>query len=98
MRDLVAGCMAAYIEEEGVLDLNHLEEAVGSTSQVFAAVHCTLGLVRAWFLPWAATLTGAASDRHTSEGLWLLRGLLRPGLSRACCGQTLGCWAPSGQA
>ena len=53
MRDLVAGCMAAYIEEEGVLDLNHLEEALGSTSQVFAAVHCNLGLVRPpslWFL------------------------------------------------
>ena len=51
MRDLVAGCMAAYIEEEGVLDLNHLEEAVGSTSQVFAAVHCNLGLVRARYPP-----------------------------------------------
>ena len=60
MRDLVAGCMAAYIEEEGVLDLNHLEEAIGSSSQVFAAVHCNLGLVRV--LAAAARIVWAAGS------------------------------------
>ena len=45
MLDLVAGCMAARMEGEGVLDLNHMEEAIGSTCQLFMAVHCNLELV-----------------------------------------------------
>ena len=46
MRDLAAGCLAARMEGEGVLDLNHMEEAVGSTCQLFMAVHCNLELAR----------------------------------------------------
>lgn len=45
MRDLVAGCVAACLEGEGVLDLNHMEEALGSSSHLFMALHCHLELV-----------------------------------------------------
>ena len=46
MHDLVAGCMAARMEGEGVLDLNHTEEAIGSSCHLFMAAHCNLDLVR----------------------------------------------------
>ena len=78
MRDLVAGCMAARMEGEGVLDLNHMEEALGSTCQLFMAVHCNLELVG------PSTSASAASDCDM-QATWNihLAELLRS--SMKCC-------------